>query len=339
MARARPTPPAPWTIEEFLSLGARAGGTLRIRWRRDPDDGRRHARPQYDRRQRLQRPAFQLRDGPCRVFMEAVKVVSDAATMYPDVVVTCAPGSGRSDVVPEPEIVVEVLSRSTQTFDRGSKLDAYQQIASLKQYVLIAQDEIRVSVYERDDGSWRYRTFEDPDARLAFAVGGAAMGSPRSTRARRSPSRQRRRAAEASSADPAGRAGCRIAAPATGRRLDDGTVSRPRRPGRAGHRWRRAASARRSRSIAGGGGCGRRGELSGAGRTPPRRPRPRSGALGRRAAVVRADVSIGAEVQALVEDVEKNLGAIDVLVNNAGISEPCAIEELTEEIVRAHADA
>ena len=54
--------------------------------------------------------------------------------------------------------------------------------------------------------------------------------------------------------------------------------------------------------------------------------------LGRRAAVVRADVSIGAEVQALVEDVEKNLGAIDVLVNNAGISEPCAIEELTVEL-------
>jgi Uma2 family endonuclease len=115
----------------------------------------------------------QLRDGPCRVFMEAVKVVADAATMYPDVVVTCAPGSGQSDVVPEPEIVVEVLSRSTQSFDRGPKLDAYQQILSLKQYVLIAQDESRVSVYERDDGSWRYRILQDLDARLGFAVGGA----------------------------------------------------------------------------------------------------------------------------------------------------------------------
>ncbi len=54
--------------------------------------------------------------------------------------------------------------------------------------------------------------------------------------------------------------------------------------------------------------------------------------LGRRAAVVQADVSIGPEVKALMEDVERNLGAIDVLVNNAGISEPCGIEELTEEL-------
>ncbi len=54
--------------------------------------------------------------------------------------------------------------------------------------------------------------------------------------------------------------------------------------------------------------------------------------LGRRAAVVRADVSIAADVTALVADVGKKLGAIDVLVNNAGISEPCAIEELTEAL-------
>jgi Uma2 family endonuclease len=82
---------------------------------------------------------------------------------------------GQSDVVPEPEVVVEVLSRSTQGFDRGPKLDAYQQIASLKQYVLIAQEEIRVSVYERDGGDWRYRTLQDVDASVSFAVGGVAM--------------------------------------------------------------------------------------------------------------------------------------------------------------------
>ena len=95
--------------------------------------------------------------------------------MYPDVVVTCTAGSGHSDIVPEPEVVVEVLSRSTQGFDRGPKLDAYQQIASLRQYVLVAQEEIRVSVYERDEGGWRYRTLQDPDASLDFAVGDAAM--------------------------------------------------------------------------------------------------------------------------------------------------------------------
>jgi 3-oxoacyl-[acyl-carrier protein] reductase len=54
--------------------------------------------------------------------------------------------------------------------------------------------------------------------------------------------------------------------------------------------------------------------------------------LSRRVAAVRADVSIASEVKALVEEVEKSLGPVDVLVNNAGISEPCGIEELTEAL-------
>jgi 3-oxoacyl-[acyl-carrier protein] reductase len=53
--------------------------------------------------------------------------------------------------------------------------------------------------------------------------------------------------------------------------------------------------------------------------------------LGRRAAVVQADVSLSAEVTALVATVARELGPIDILINNAGIAEPCGIEELTEE--------
>jgi Uma2 family endonuclease len=173
VALARPNQPEPWTVEEFLAWEREqeeryeyVGGVIRMMVGGTLDHNTIAGNVFSGLR-------TQLRDGPCRVFMEAVKVVADAATMYPDVVVTCAPGSGQSDVVPEPEIVVEVLSRSTQSFDRGPKLDAYQQILSLKQYVLIAQDEIRVSVYERDDGSWRYRILQDLDARLGFAVGGA----------------------------------------------------------------------------------------------------------------------------------------------------------------------
>ena len=175
MARARPTPPAPWTIEEFLAWERDqeeryeyVGGVIRMMVGGTLD----HNRIALNVASRLR---ALLAGGACSVFMEGVKVVSAGASMYPDVVVTCTPGSGQSDVVPEPEIVFEVLSRSTQTFDRGPKLDAYQQIASLKQYVLISQDEIRVSVYERDDGSWRYRTIQELEARLEFAVGGAAM--------------------------------------------------------------------------------------------------------------------------------------------------------------------
>ncbi len=54
--------------------------------------------------------------------------------------------------------------------------------------------------------------------------------------------------------------------------------------------------------------------------------------FGRRAAAIQADVSVAAAVRALVDEVGEQLGAVDILVNNAGISEPCAIEELTEEL-------
>ena len=175
MARARWSFPPRWTVEEFLD------------WEREQEeryeyvDGviRMMVGGTLDHNTIALNIATRLRallgGGPCRVFMEAVKVASDAANMYPDVVVTCAPGSGRSDVVPEPAVVVEVLSRSTQGFDRGPKLDAYQQIPSLRQYVLVAQEEIRVSIFEREAANWLYRTLQEPDARLDFAVGDAAM--------------------------------------------------------------------------------------------------------------------------------------------------------------------
>jgi Uma2 family endonuclease len=175
LARARPTPPEPWTVEEFLAWEREqeeryeyVGGVIRMMVGGTLD----HNRIALNIASRLR---TLLAGGPCSVFMEGVKVVSATATMYPDVVVTCTSVSGQSDVVPEPEIVVEVLSRSTQGFDRGPKLDAYQQIASLKRYVLIAQEEIRVSVYERDNGDWRYRILQDVGAAVSFAVGGVTM--------------------------------------------------------------------------------------------------------------------------------------------------------------------
>jgi Uma2 family endonuclease len=175
MAGARPRPPEAWTVDEFLA------------WEREQEE-------RYEYVDGVIRMMVggtvdhntiignifsalrsQLKGGPCRVLVESMKVSSETATMYPDVVVTCTPVSGRSDVIPEPAIVVEVLSRPTQGFDRGAKLDSYQQIPSLKQYVLVAQEEIRVSVFERDGEDWRYRTVQGLDASLTFAVADATM--------------------------------------------------------------------------------------------------------------------------------------------------------------------
>lgn len=103
--------------------------------------------------------------------MEGVKITSGASAMYPDVVVTCTSPDLKSDLLPEPVVVIEILSRSTQTFDRGQKWLAYQGIPSLLQYVLISQDDLRIEVYDRHDNAWVYQALTGPDARLALTVG------------------------------------------------------------------------------------------------------------------------------------------------------------------------
>ncbi|MDG4597010.1 MAG: Uma2 family endonuclease [Candidatus Contendobacter sp.] len=98
-----------------------------------------------------------LRGTPCRVFMADVKVRVDAADcgFYPDLQVTCAE-SDRADrlVKRSPTLVVEVLSDSTASYDLGDKFAAYQQLDSLREYVLVDQERIRVLIYRRRDGQW-----------------------------------------------------------------------------------------------------------------------------------------------------------------------------------------
>ncbi|MBS1225588.1 MAG: hypothetical protein H6R24_2266, partial [Proteobacteria bacterium] len=96
-----------------------------------------------------------LRGAPCRAYMADVKVRVEAADcgFYPDVQVTCAE-SDRTDrlVKRSPVLVVEVLSDSTASYDLGDKFAACQQLDSLREYVLVDQDRVRVQIYRRRDG-------------------------------------------------------------------------------------------------------------------------------------------------------------------------------------------
>ena len=82
--------------------------------------------------------------------------------VYPDVTVVCGPPElqpGTRDVITNPSILVEVLSRTTEEYDRGLKWAGYQTITTLADYLLVAQSEIRIEHYRRNvDGSWTYRT-------------------------------------------------------------------------------------------------------------------------------------------------------------------------------------
>ena len=112
---------------------------------------------------------------PCRPFMESAKVVTAEAILYPDVVVTCSPVDPRADTVPEPVAIVEVLSRTTEDYDSGAKWRAYQTLASLRHFVLVAQDRPSVAIYSREGVDWRYRALEVLDAVLTLEAIGAEI--------------------------------------------------------------------------------------------------------------------------------------------------------------------
>lgn len=103
-----------------------------------------------------------LRGTPCQPFQsdQKVSVERDKRYVYPDVVVACGGAryeSGTTDVLENPMVIVEVLSASTEKFDRGDKWSAYQKIESLKDYLLVSQSAARIEHFQRQsDGSWRY---------------------------------------------------------------------------------------------------------------------------------------------------------------------------------------
>lgn len=99
----------------------------------------------------------------CEAFQEGLKVVAAEQVHYPDVVVTCTPLDGRSDVVNAPSLIVEVLSPSTANHDLGLKRRNHTMLPSLQAYVVVAQDRMRVVVCARAGDDWAETTLTRPD--------------------------------------------------------------------------------------------------------------------------------------------------------------------------------
>jgi Uma2 family endonuclease len=98
---------------------------------------------------------------PCDVHTSDLRLgLGDDHFVYADAVVVCRPTvlrPGTTDVVINPMVVVEVLSKSTESYDRGDKQAGYLALASLAHFVLIGQREQRVELYTRQaDGSFRF---------------------------------------------------------------------------------------------------------------------------------------------------------------------------------------
>jgi Uma2 family endonuclease len=119
-----------------------------------------------------------LRDGPCRVFPSDLKIHVPASDLftYPDVSIVCgdlAFYEGTTDVVTNPKVLVEVLSASTERYDRGEKAEAYRAIPSVVEHLLVAQGKPRIEHYSRQsDGSWIFR-----EAHVAGSITLSSVGA------------------------------------------------------------------------------------------------------------------------------------------------------------------
>jgi len=118
-----------------------------------------------------------LRGGHCRVYSSDMRVrvrKADVST-YPDATVVCAPRESDPEdenSITNPILIVEVISKSTEQYDRGPKFDYYRQISSLREYVLVSQKEPAIEVRRRDSsGRWTTRVARSGDRIALSSVG------------------------------------------------------------------------------------------------------------------------------------------------------------------------
>ena len=99
--------------------------------------------------------------------------------VYPDLLIasgTLELADKHADTLLNPTVVVEVLSPSTEGFDRGEKFTLYQSLPSVQEYVLISQDRVLVELYRRqNDRQWLYEAISTLDAELALNAPGCSV--------------------------------------------------------------------------------------------------------------------------------------------------------------------
>lgn len=123
-----------------------------------------------------------LRGGPCQAFVSdmRVKVAATGMYTYPDVVVVCGEPQfedAEVDTLLNPRVIIEVLSPSTERYDRGDKFAHYRQLPSLAEYVLVAQHRPAVDRFVRQEteGLWLLETVTGLDATVSLAAIGCTL--------------------------------------------------------------------------------------------------------------------------------------------------------------------
>ena len=118
-----------------------------------------------------------LKGKPCRAYESNLRMVVLATGLrtYPDVAVYCGPlifdkADAAGETAVNPTVLFEVLSKSTEAYDRGLKSENYRRVESLRAYVLVSQDAPHIEIYERQagGGSWLLREVNTVEAVLSI---------------------------------------------------------------------------------------------------------------------------------------------------------------------------
>ena len=115
---------------------------------------------------------IQLKSRNCNNYSNDMRVSirNGERYLYPDIVVTCGEETfedTNKDILINPLIIIEVLSPSTEAYDRGAKFLYYQTIESLREYVLVSQYPRRIEIFRKQkDGAWLYRSLNEMPERL-----------------------------------------------------------------------------------------------------------------------------------------------------------------------------
>jgi Uma2 family endonuclease len=123
----------------------------------------------------------QVQGGPCDTFSSdlRVKVEATGTYTYPDLSVVCGKAEvedDHGDTLLNPTVLVEVLSPSTEAYDRGAKFEHYRRLASLRDYVLISQDRPLVEVFSRGSRqAWSYVAYDGPEATALLPAIGCTL--------------------------------------------------------------------------------------------------------------------------------------------------------------------
>ena len=121
------------------------------------------------------------KNGPCFPLNSDIKlhIASENRFLYPDGMVICDDVERSKidkEAVTNPTVIIEVLSKSTESYDRGDKFHFYRQISSFKEYLLISQDKYQVEVFTKNENNtWNIQRITGEDAKILISTLGVEL--------------------------------------------------------------------------------------------------------------------------------------------------------------------